>query len=82
MPVACYTGGMYLKLQVIPKARREHVTRINAEHYQVAVKKEAKHNLANKQALKLLANHLQIEPHRLRIIHGHQDPRKIVHISN
>jgi uncharacterized protein YggU (UPF0235/DUF167 family) len=73
---------MYVKLHVTPGAKREAVTRVSSENFKIHVKESAERNLANKQALRVLAHSLGVGPEQLRIIHGHRAPHKIVHIRD
>ena|SRR3989338_8120280 len=71
---------MYIRVDVTPESKENTVTKLTSEKFLITVKTKAEHNLANKQALALLANSLKIPVARLRIINGHHTRRKLISV--
>lgn len=73
---------MYFKLNLNPGAKQEKIERVGADKFNVHVKEKAEHNLANKRALEVLAEHLNVPAANIRIMSGHHTPHKIVFIRH
>jgi len=71
---------MYLKVKVTPNAKHETIREVRAGHYEVAVKKPARRNLANKRSLEMLAEELNVPVRNLKIIRGRETPQKLIHL--
>lgn len=71
---------MYIRIDVTPEAKANAIKRLTSEKFEISVKNKAEHNLANKQALELLAKQLKIPVARLRIINGHHTSRKLISV--
>lgn len=73
---------MYIKVEVNAEAKRNSLKRLSSEKFRIDVKDKAKNNLANRRALSLLAEHLQVPAKHLRIMHGHTTAHKIVSLRS
>ncbi len=71
---------MYIKLKVTSDAKHETIREVRAGHYEVAVKKPAKLNLANRRSLEMLAEELDVPVRNLTIIRGRATPQKLIHL--
>lgn len=68
---------MYVKVHVMPDAKRERVEKRKDDSYAIAVKEPAEQNLANKRVRELLARELGVVPGKLRLVAGFRSPHKI-----
>jgi uncharacterized protein YggU (UPF0235/DUF167 family) len=72
---------MYIKVTVTPNAKKEKLTRISEDSFEVSVKKKAQKNMANRRVCELMANHFKVLSKKARIITGHRSPKKIIDIA-
>jgi uncharacterized protein YggU (UPF0235/DUF167 family) len=73
---------MYVRVSVLPGAKREYCKEVGEARYEIAVKAPAERNLANIRVREILAEKLQISGRQLRLIAGHQSQRKIYSIMS
>lgn len=73
---------MYVKVKVTPEAKRESITRVSKDHYEIAVKEPAERNMANKRVRELVARHFKVPIGKVRLISGHHSPSKIFSIED
>lgn len=71
---------MYIRVNATPNAKKEIVTRISVERYNISVREPAERNLANRRIRELLARDLSIPENAVRLISGHRSPHKIFSI--
>lgn len=72
---------MYIKVHVIAGARKESLSKISDDHFDVSVREEAERNMANKRTVQLVAANFGVLPNRVRIISGHHSPGKILSVD-
>lgn len=72
---------MYIKVHVIAGSRKESLSKISDDHFNVSVREEAERNMANKRTAQLVAAHFGVLPHRVRIVSGHHSPGKILSVD-
>lgn len=72
---------MYIKVHAVPGAKKEKVTRISDERYDIAVREPAERNLANERIREILAREFTITTGLVRLISGHRSPHKIFSIG-
>ena len=73
---------MYVKVRVIPGAKKEWVKEESAAHFLISVKEPASRNLANGRVRELIASHFHSPLGKVRIISGHRSPSKVFSIDN
>ena len=71
---------MYLHVSVTAGAKVEKLEKTRENYFQISVREEAEHNLANNRVLELLADHLGIPRQKIRIINGHHSPSKLLSV--
>lgn len=71
---------MYIKVHVYPGMKREKITKISDNQYELILKEPAERNLANKRALEIVAEQLDVSPRRVKQVTGHRSPSKIFEI--
>ena len=72
---------MYIKVKVIPDAKKEKFEQKSEELFEISVKEKAKQNMANKRIQELIARHFGIIKGKVKIISGHRSPTKIISIN-
>lgn len=72
----------YIRIKVLPSSKKSAIIKIAEDVYEIKTKSKAESNNANKEALGLLSERLNIKPNKLRIISGHKRPNKIIEILN
>lgn len=68
---------MYIRVRVIPKAKKETIKKINEQTFEITVKEPAERNLANNRIKELLAIEFGLESKSIRIVSGHHSATKI-----
>lgn len=64
-----------------PSSREEHIEKIDATHFIVAVKEPPVQGRANRAILKALAAHFGVPIARVSIIYGHTSRQKIIEVG-
>lgn len=72
---------MYIKVRVTPGAKKEIVTALGSDTFEIAVREEPEQNLANVRVRELLAAHFSMPVAKVRILTGHHCGNKIVTIG-
>lgn len=70
---------MYVKVKIITGSRREVVTKIQEDLYDVSLKEKPLNNNANRRLLEIM--HEIFKKSSIRIISGHHSPSKILSIE-
>ena len=71
---------MYIKVKVVPGAKREKVSKIKDNTYNICVKELAERNLANNRVREILANEFRVSVNKIKIINGHHSSIKMFSI--
>jgi uncharacterized protein (TIGR00251 family) len=66
---------MHVRVKVTAGAKREQVTEKKGVLY-ISVKEPAQDNAANKQVMRILADHFNVGMSDVRLISGHHKPNK------
>jgi uncharacterized protein (TIGR00251 family) len=70
---------MYIKIKVKTEAKKELITRVSEDHYELSLKEKAERNMANNRILEIFRS---IFPNTsVRIISGHTSPSKIISVD-
>jgi uncharacterized protein (TIGR00251 family) len=70
---------MYLKIKVVPSAKKEKIEKLKDDEYRIWVGVPAENNAANTRILGILRD---MYPHTsVRLVSGHHSPSKIVSIE-
>ncbi len=73
---------MYVRVHVVPGAKKERVVCTSKTEFQISVKEPAERNMANTRVLLLLAQELGVSTKQLRILTGHHSSSKIVSVED
>jgi uncharacterized protein YggU (UPF0235/DUF167 family) len=71
---------MFLKVKLHPKSKKQKIEKVSDEKFEIWVKSKAEENKANYEMLEILAEFLEIEKNKLRLISGHHRPGKMIEI--
>ncbi len=72
---------MYIKVQVIPKAKKEAVKKEADNFYIISVREPAERNLANLRIKSLVANIYQVSENKVKLVIGHHSRSKIFSVD-
>ncbi len=72
---------MYIKVSVVPGAKKERVTNTGEHRYHIEVREPAARNLANKRVLELIAREYHVRTKDVRLISGHRSPTKVISLD-
>jgi uncharacterized protein YggU (UPF0235/DUF167 family) len=72
---------MYIKVRVVPNAKREQIKRVNDQTFELTIKEPAERNLANNRIKELLANEYKIKVNQVRLVSGHHSGSKIFDVK-
>lgn len=73
---------MLIHVKIFPDSNEDYVEAKSDVSYVVKVREKAERNEANLKMRQILAKHLNIEQHRIRIVTGHHSPSKIIEIKD
>lgn len=73
--------NMYVRVNASPNAKKERITKLSEDKYEIAVREPAERNMANARIKTVLALELGLPEGKLRLISGHQSPHKIFSVS-
>lgn len=72
---------MYVRVTAHPGAKKEKILKESETEFTISVKEKAERNLANRRIVEIIAEELNTEVKRVRIISGHRSQRKIISIE-
>jgi len=72
---------MYVKVRVIAGGKKEKVTKVSDDVYEMVVKEPAERNLANHRIRQILSEEYDVILGSVRIITGHHSQSKIFDID-
>jgi uncharacterized protein YggU (UPF0235/DUF167 family) len=72
---------MYVKVRVVPKAKKETVKKIDDQTFEMTIKEPAERNLANNRIKELLANEYSVNSKLVRMVSGHHSGSKIFDVK-
>ncbi len=72
---------MYIRVHVIPDAKRESLTKETEDTWQISVREPARANRANDRVRMLVARELHVTENAVRILTGHHGRSKLVSID-
>lgn len=76
-----YNEDMYVRVHVIPDAKRETFIVRSETVFDISVKEPAQRNLANKRIIELVAQHFNLPSGKVRIITGHRSVTKVFDVA-
>lgn len=72
----------YIHLKVTAGAGKESFRKKKEDHFEISVCEKAERNMANKKALKLVAEYFKVSSGKVRIINGHRHPSKLLVVED
>lgn len=73
---------MYIKVRVVPNAKREQIKKVNDQTFELTIREPAERNLANNRIKELLANEYKIKVKQVRLVSGHHSGSKIFDVNS
>lgn len=73
---------MYIRVNAVPGSKKESVTKLAPDRYEIRVKERAEQNMANNRIMTVLAGELGVREASLRLISGHRGPHKIFSVPD
>ncbi len=74
--------SMYIKVHVIPSAKKEKIEQTKFDHFDVSVKEKPKNNMANVRVREMIAEWFNLPIGKVRIIIGHHSTSKILSVDS
>lgn len=72
---------MYVRVRVFPDNKKEIITKVGENRFEVRVKEPAERNLANNRVKILIASEYGVTEKQVRIVTGHHSPVKVLDIN-
>lgn len=72
---------MYVKVQVTPKAKKEKFEIVGDNRFSIAIREEAKQNMANDRVRKVMAHFFGVPERKVKIVSGHRGRSKMLSIN-
>ncbi len=72
---------MYIKIKVTAGARKEKLTQISEDHFEISVREKAERNMANVRVREMIADFFVVPVGKTKIISGHHSPGKIFSVD-
>ncbi|MEN9920553.1 MAG: hypothetical protein RL538_446 [Candidatus Parcubacteria bacterium] len=71
---------MYVKVHVFAGMKKELVTKVKDNHYEIVTKAPAERNLANEHVREMIAREYGVGKKAVRIVNGHHNPSKLLEV--
>ena len=71
---------MYIKVKVVPRAKKSEIIKLDKDYLKVKVLSPAIKNKANKEMIELLADYYNVNKAAIKIIKGEHSREKLVKI--
>lgn len=73
---------MYVRVEVYAKTKKEKVSKVGENRFEISVKEPAERNLANLRVKEIIAELYGVSVTKAKLISGHHSPRKIISIES
>ncbi|MBM4387686.1 MAG: DUF167 domain-containing protein [Deltaproteobacteria bacterium] len=73
---------MFLKIKVFPGSKSDGIVKKREDTFEIRVKEKPERGEANRKAVSLIAEHLEIDEKKIRIIKGHHERSKILMVDD
>ena len=71
---------MYVKVHVYAGMKKESVTKLKDNTYEIVTKAPAERNLANQKVREVIAEAYRVSIQQVRIVNGHHNPSKLLEV--
>ena len=71
---------MYVKVRVYAGMKKEQITKLEVNHYEIITKAPAQRNAANHRVREIIADIYGVSVNQVRLISGHHHPSKILEV--
>jgi uncharacterized protein YggU (UPF0235/DUF167 family) len=72
---------MYVKVEVVPKSRKETVTHLSPNKLKITVREPAQQNLANRRIQQILSTEFGVSVAQVKLLTGHRSSGKMYSIE-
>jgi len=72
---------MQVSIKVVAGAKKEGIESLPNSRFKISVKQKPAQGAANKRVVELIAAHFKVPTKKVRIIHGHKTPSKILEVA-
>ncbi len=72
---------MYIRVHVVPGAKREKVTKVNNTEFQLVVREPAERNMANTRVREIMAEQFSVPVAKVRLLTGHRSSTKMIDVE-
>jgi uncharacterized protein YggU (UPF0235/DUF167 family) len=72
---------VYIKVKVLAGVKKEIVTKISDDHFEICVREKPERNMANRRIIELIANEFSLLPKQVRMVSGHHSGSKILSVT-
>lgn len=71
---------MYVKVRVYPGMKKDKVTKLSVNHFEIITKAPAAQNAANNRVREMIADIYCVTERQVRLVSGHHHPSKILEV--
>ena len=75
------SNGMYVKVRAYPGMKKERVTKLAPDSYEIVVREPAERNLANHRIRTLIAKEYGVKDTQVQLVTGHRSPSKVLSVE-
>jgi|AntRauTorcE11897_2_1112592.scaffolds.fasta_scaffold08165_6 uncharacterized protein YggU (UPF0235/DUF167 family) len=72
----------YIKVKVHPESKKEELTQIKEDHFEIWVKEKPERNQVNKRLCQIISHHFNNPDGGVKIINGHHSRVKLLKVGN
>jgi len=72
---------MYVKVEAVPSARKERVTKLSEDKFKIEIKEPRQRNLANKRIREILSTEYDVSVSQVMMLTGHRSSSKMYSID-
>jgi uncharacterized protein YggU (UPF0235/DUF167 family) len=73
---------MYIHATIKAGMKSESFEELKKGYFAISVRQKAERNLANVRVIELLGAHFGLPPGKIRIVNGHQSPKKLLIVDS
>ena len=71
---------MYIKVHVYAGMKKESVTKLKDDTFEIVTKAPAERNVANQRVREVIAEAYKVNIKQVRIVNGHHNPSKLLEV--
>lgn len=71
---------MYIHTKIFPGCKKEEITKLSDDHFEMRIKEKAENNMANKRVFEIIRILFPGAGH-IKIVNGHHSPSKLLSVT-